>query len=77
MRETGTRDEGLGTRDEEGAHGVGDLASGFDDLLSGALGVEVPFAGVFEGGGLAGGLGAVLLREEDVVVGAEVEGRSG
>lgn len=51
----------------EGAHGVGDAATGFDDLLIGALGFEVPLPAVFEGRDLGGGAAAVLLGEEDVV----------
>lgn len=34
------------------AHGVGDLASAFDDVLVGVFGVQVPLPGVFEGGDL-------------------------
>jgi len=52
----------------EGAHGCGDAATGFDDFFVGAGGFLVPLPGVFEGGDLGGGAGAVLLRKEDVVV---------
>jgi hypothetical protein len=59
----------------EGTHGFGDAATLFDDLLVAAGGLFVPLPGVFEGGDLGGGTGAVLFREEDVVVLAGVEGR--
>ena len=59
----------------EGAHGVGDAASALDDVFEGALGVEVPLPGVFEGVNLGAGLGAVFFGEEDGVVLARVEGR--
>jgi hypothetical protein len=59
----------------EGAEGVGDAAALLDDLLVGALGVDVPLPGVFKGVNLGTGLGAVFFREEDVVVLAGVEGR--
>ena len=66
----GVAEEGL-----EGAEGVGDAAALLDDLLVGALGVDVPLPGVLEGVNLGTGLGAVFLGEEDVVVLAGVEGR--
>jgi hypothetical protein len=66
---------GVAEEGAEGAHGVGDLAPAFDDLLERVFGVEVPFPGVFEGRDLGGGLGAVFFGKEDVVVGAGVEGR--
>ena len=59
----------------EGAHGFGDAATGLDDLLVGERGLLVPLPCVLEGGDLGGGARAVLLREEDVVVLAGVEGR--
>ncbi len=46
-----------------------------DDLLIGALGVEVPLPRVLEGRDLRGGARAVFLGEEDVVILAAVEGR--
>ena len=69
--------EHVGAAEEgsEGAHGFGDAASGFDDILVGAGGFFVPLPGVFEGGDLGGGAGAVSFGEEDVVVLAGVEGR--
>ena len=69
---------------EEGAHGLEEVGEfpGFkrgagvgDDVLVGALGIEAPVPGVFEGGNLGGGLLAALFLEEDVVVGVGVEGR--
>jgi hypothetical protein len=66
----GVEEEGF-----EGAEGVGDAASLLDDLLVGALGVDVPLPGVFKGVNLGAGLGAVFFGEEDVVVLAGVEGR--
>ena len=59
----------------EGAHGVGDAASALDDEFEGALGVDVPLPGVFEGVNLGAGLRAVFFGEEDVVVLPRVEGR--
>ncbi len=47
----------------------------FDDFFVGAGGFFVPLPGVFEGGDLGGGAGAVFFGEEDVVVLAGVEGR--
>ena len=77
--------EHVGASEEgtEGAHGVGDAASGFDGIASprfhylviGAGGFLVPLPGVFEGGDLGGRAGSVLFGEEDVVVLAGVEGR--
>src|ERR1019366_5041253 len=69
--------EHVGAAEEgsEGAHGFGDAAALFDDGLVGAGGLFVPLPCVFEGGDLGGGAGAVLFREEDVVVLAGVEGR--
>ena len=59
----------------EGAQGIGDAAALLDDLLVGALGVDVPLPCVLEGVNLGAGLRAVFLGEEDIVVLAGVEGR--
>jgi len=59
----------------EGAKGVGDASAALDDVLVGALGVDVPLPGIFKGVNLGTGLGAVFLGEKDVVVLAGVEGR--
>src|ERR1035437_10446322 len=49
---------GAAEESSEGAHGFGDAATLFDDLLVGAGGLFVPLPGVFEGGDLGGGAGA-------------------
>ena len=69
--------EHVGAAEEgtEGAHGFGDAATGFDDLLVGERGLFVPLPCVLEGGDLGGGARAVLLGNQDVVVLAGVEGR--
>jgi hypothetical protein len=66
----GVEEEGF-----EGAEGVGYAATLLDDVLVGALGVDVPLPCVFKGVNLGAGLGAVFLGEEHVVVLAGVEGR--
>ncbi len=69
--------EHVGAAEEgtEGAHGVGYAATLFDDFFVAAGGFFVPLPGVFEGGDLGGGAGAVFFGEEDVVVLAGVERR--
>ena len=66
---------GVAEEGAEGAHGLGDAAALLDDVLVGALGVDVPLPGVLEGRDLGLELRAVLFGEEDVVVLAGVEGR--
>jgi len=56
--------------------GIGYAAALLDDLLIGALGVDVPLPRVLEGVNLGAGLRAVFLGEENVIVLTELKGGS-